>query len=132
MDISIETSLNAVWSKICEPRRLNTPDESAKKYFSVVSSNQHSVEIATEGGSPLRIQREAFLVALRYLTANQHNQDNPCEIRSNLLAKEAGPLCLATRAVNNGTMVITYIVPMLATTGLVDFRSSRPNAVWLV
>ena len=132
MEALIITALDAVWSQICEPRKLSTPDASTGRSFSVVNSDQSSVSISTEGGSAMRIQREAFLAALRYLASHQHNQNNPCEIRSNQLAEEAGPLCQATRAVNSGTRVINYIIPMLAITGLVEVRSSRPNAVWLV
>ena len=131
MEDLINKALGAVWPIICEPRQLLTPDETVGKSFSVVSANQSSVHIVTEGGSPIQIQREAFLAALRYLAVHQHNQDNPCEIRSNQLAGDAGELCQATRAVNSGTRVINYIVPMLATTGLVAFRGSKPNAVWL-
>lgn len=131
MEVLINFALSTVWSQICEPRKLNTPDSSAGSSFSVVSSDQSSVSIITKGGSPMRIQRKAFFEALRYLVMHQHNKTSPCEIRSNQRAEEAGPLCQATRAANSGTRVINYIVPMLATTGLVSVRSSRPNAVWL-
>jgi hypothetical protein len=131
MKFLINTALSAVWPQICELRKLSTPDAAVGKSFTVVSFDQSSVDITTEGGSPLRIQREAFLEPLLYLVEHQHGQDSPCEIRSNQLDKEAGPLCRATRAVNSGTRVINYIVPMLATTNLVAFRNSRPNAVWL-
>lgn len=131
MEALIKTALNSVWTQICEPRELRTPDSSTGKSFSVVSSDQSSVRILTNRSSQICIQREAFLVALLYLVTHQHNQHTPCEIRTNQLAKDAGPLCKATRAVNSGTRVIGYIVPMLATTGLVSVRSSRPNAVWL-
>jgi len=131
MEALIITALDAVWSQICEPRKLSTPDASTGRSFSVVNSDQSYVSISTEGGSAMHIQREAFLAALRYLASHQHNQNNPCEIRSNQIAKEAGPLCQATRAVNSGTRVINYIIPMLAVTGLVEVRSCRPNAVWL-
>jgi hypothetical protein len=131
MDVLINTALNSVWPQICEPRKLSTPDSSSGEPFSVVSSNLSSVSICTKRGSLICIQREAFLEALRYLATHQHNQHSPCEIRTKQLAKDAGPLCQATRAVNSGTRVISYIVPMLVTTGLVSVRSSRPNAVWL-
>jgi hypothetical protein len=131
MDVLIKTALNAVWPQICKSQNLYTPDASAGKSFAVVSSDQDSISITTEGGFPLRIQREAFFTALLYLVTHHHSQDSPCEIRSNQLAENAGPLCRATREVNSGTRVINYIAPILVTTGLVVIRSSRPNAVWL-
>lgn len=131
MDVLINTALSAVWSHIGAQRELRTPDALAGKSFSVVESSQASIKILTEKGSPLLIQREAFFQALRYLLANQHIPDNPCEIRSNQIAESAGPLCRVTREVNSGTRVINYIVPLLAATGLVAVRSSQPNAVWL-
>lgn len=131
MEVLINTALSAVWPAICEPRQLRTPDEKVGKSFSVVGSDQSSAHIVTEGGSPIQIQREAFLAALRYLAEHQHNQDNPCEIRSNQLAEKAGPLCQVTRTVNSGTRVINYIAPMLATAGLVTLRGRGLNAVWL-
>lgn len=131
MEVLLNTALSAVWPRICEHRELRTPDASAGKSFTVTRFDQTSVNITTERGSSLRIQRASFLAALRYLAQHQHGEGSPCEIRSNQLPGEAGPLCQATRAANSGTRVINYIVPILATTNLVAFRSSQPNAVWL-
>ena len=128
----INTALNAVWPQICAPRELRTPDASAGRIFTLVKFDQTSVDITTEGGSSLRIQREAFFEALRYLTENQHGESFPCEIRFDQRGEKAGSLCHATSAVNSGTLVITYIVPMLETNGFDAFSSCRPNAVWLV
>jgi hypothetical protein len=42
-----------------------------------------------------------------------------------------GPLDEATRIHSGGTMVIPYIVPILAATGIVGLSGERPNRVWL-
>jgi len=132
MEALLDTALNAAWLKICEPRKLSTPDKTAGKSFSVVSSDQNSVEIMTNGDSKILIQRAAILAALRYLIQHQHNQNNPCEIRSDQNLEKAGELCKITSEKNSGTLVITYIVPMLASAGLANFSGDRPNKVWLV
>lgn len=131
MNAIIDMTLTAVWPLLSLRRTYQTPDNSVSKAFEVTSSSDGFVVIRTEGGSTININRAAFGAALRYLLENGHEAGNPCEIRSNQIATEAGPLCTATRSVNNGTRVINYIAPMLERVGIVATQGTRPNLVWL-
>lgn len=131
MDALLNTSLRHVWSRIESLTGLETPDDAVGRGFTITSVSQDAVGITTEAGSPITIQRAAFLEALRYLAAHGHDTANPCEIRSNQLAQESGPLCAATRAVNGNTRVINYIVPILVAVGLLGVSGIRPNTTWL-
>jgi hypothetical protein len=99
--------------------------------FHIRSITTNEVQITTEAGSPLTIQRAAFLEAIRYLVLHGHDRTNPCEIRSNQHAENAGPLCIVTRSVNSNTRVINYIVPILTAVGILDLSGARPNTTWL-
>lgn len=132
MDALLNTSLLYVWEGIEPLTGLKTPDNAVGRGFTITNVSQNAVSIETEAGSPITIQRTAFLEALRYLAAHGHDTANPCEIRSNQLAQESGPLCAATRAANGNTRVINYIVPILVAVGLLGVSGTRPNTTWLV
>jgi hypothetical protein len=131
MEAIINTTLRAVWPQLSARRSYQTPDNSVSKAFDVTNSTEDFIAIRTDGGSTLNIYRPAFGAALRYLLENRHVAGNPCEIRSNQIANEAGPLCIATRSVNNGTRVINYIAPLLENVGIVATQGTRPNLIWL-
>jgi hypothetical protein len=131
MNAIIDMTLATLWPLLSQRGTYQTPDNSVFKEFDVMSSNDGFVVIRTEGGSTINITRAAFGAGIRYLLENRHGAKNPCEIRSNQNANEAGPLCMATRSVNNGTRVINYIAPMLERAGIVATQGTRPNLIWL-
>jgi hypothetical protein len=131
MDALLNASLSHVWPTIGSLTRLETPDDAVGRGFKIANFGQEAVRIETEAGSPITIQRVAFLEALRYLLKHGHDTEHPCEIRSNQVAEQAGPLCAATREVNGNTRVINYIVPILVEVGLLGVSGTRPNTTWL-
>lgn len=131
MDALLNMVVDHFWPQIGKLTGLKTPDDVAGKYFTIKKISQNTVEIATEAGSSITIRREAMLEALRYLINHNHNVSNSCEIHSNQIAEQSGPLCRATRGVNSNTRVINYIVPILAAVGILAVSGTRPNSTWL-
>lgn len=132
MDALISKALDAVWPTICEQKELSTPSSGRKRStFTVFGSDAESVRIETTSGSKLKITRDQISAALKYLVDHRHDEDKRCKIMANNVYELAGPLCQATRN-SKQPMVITYIVPLLASAGLVAIDGSRPNQVWLV
>lgn len=131
MNALLNTAFDHAWGQIATLNGLETPDDAVGRSFTITTVNPDSVKIATAADSPLTIQRAAFIETLRYLDTHQHNESNPCEIRSNQVAADAGPLCRAARAANNNTRVINYIVPILVAVGLLGLSGKRPNSTWL-
>lgn len=132
MDNIISAAIDSIWLRAAEPRQLSTPDDSASRSFDVTASSQSTITITTEGGSNLVLERAAFHSTLRYLILNLHNEENPCEIRSNDVYDLAGALCRASRDANGRTRVINYIAPILADVGFITINGNRPNSVWLI
>lgn len=126
-------ALAQVWSDIHEGMEFKTPDDRAGKLFSVQSVDEDSILVLTEKGmTEVRLGRAAFLEAIYYLLKHNHDEYSPCEIRSNNDSAKAGPLCLATRNVNNNVRVINYIAPILAGVGLLEVDGKQPNTVWTI
>ena len=131
MNALLNAALSSIWGRIINLTNLRTPDNAVGRNYTIRSVTQDFVEIQTEDGSTLRIQRAAFIETMRYLIANQHTENNTCEIRSNQDREQAGPLCRAARDVNGGTRVINYIVPILAAFEILRVDGNRPNTTWL-
>ena len=131
MERLLNAAIDHVWSHISTLDGLTTPDTSVGRSFQIQDVTPDEIHIATEAGSPLTLKRAAFLEAIRYLVTNGHDSRHPCEIRSNQLAENSGPLCTTTRRVNNNTRVINYVVPILAAVGILGISGSRPNTTWL-
>jgi hypothetical protein len=132
MNALLDTAIDHIWGQIATLRDLVTPDNAVGRTYTITGVNPGAVIIETEAGSPLTIQRAAFIETLRYLVENRHVASHPCEIRSNQLSEQSGPLCRATRAVNGNTRVINYIVPILTAVGILECSGKRPNSTWLV
>jgi hypothetical protein len=98
----------------------------------ILAIHQDDIKIKTNGGTTLTIKKIAFLKALKYLIVNGHfDKTKHCEIRSNQVYESAGPLCKVVRA-PNGTMTITYILPILKFFGFVELANvNRLNSTWL-
>lgn len=131
MEALLNIAIDHIWPRIADQQELTTPDAAVGKSFSIRGVNQDGVNITTEAGSLLTIQRAAFIEAIRYLVLNNHFSANPCEIRSNQHVENSGPLCTATRRVNSNTRVINYIVPILVAVGILGVNRTRPNSTWL-
>lgn len=100
--------------------------------FTIGTTTSNTVEIITNGGTSININRQAFEAVLEYLVANQHTATNPCQINSNKDINKAGPLCVSSRNANGtNVMIINYLLPLLAQMGLVSVDGSRPNTSWL-
>jgi len=132
MNALAQAAISGIWEQATQPQELSTPDNLAGRLFHVISANETSITIETQGGSPITITRDAFIATVSHLARNGHGMTNPCEIRSHQHVVEAGPLCRAAREHNHGTRVINYIVPILESVGLVSVSRDRPNRVWLV
>ena len=127
-----EAAIEGIWGKIgqIEPTmEFWTPAE--RKSFNVATVQADGLTIATANNNPVRIPKQAFVSAIAHLVSGGHSAASPCEIRSNKSYDEAGPLCQATRS-ENGTMTITYVLPVLKEMGLVDIKPSIPTATWLL
>jgi len=129
----INAALDQRWSVLQIGLGLVTPDIASGSRFSLTSVNNNSVEITTNGGTSITINRQAFFAALDYLVQNQHTANNPCQIGSNMNIGQAGPLCVATRNANGvNIMISSYTIPLLAAMNLVDIDGNRPNTTWLI
>lgn len=131
MNSANDELLSRRWDTIQQGQFLSTP--SKIKSFEVASINSEKITIKTEGATEIAINRQAFLAALNYLSANKHSASNKIKIGSNKDITKAGPLCVTIRNANGvNIMVSTYVIPMLAKMSLVGIDSSRPNRTWLL
>lgn len=120
------------WNTIPNGTVLSTPSEGSS--FTLEAVTDGAFHIRTLGETPMAIRREAIEAALSYLIEHGHSASNPCEIRSNKVYAEAGPLCRAAREANQpgsgGTMIITYALPILKKMGLVQISDQIPTTAW--
>ena len=128
MTTLIYCTVASVWKEVSIIRKTYKTPSGVP--YSVCGANINSITIKTSRNHRITISREQFHEALRFLIANGHIGKNvACEIRANI--SEPGPLDSATRAKGNGTMVIPYILPILASTGIVGIDGKRPNKTWI-
>lgn len=128
----INSAIQQKWN-ISSGTVLSTP--SARSTFTVQESAVQAMHISTEGGTPMTIRRDAIEATLHYLVEHAHSSNNPCEIRSNKIYADAGPLCRVARDANQpggSTMVITYVLPILRAMELVEMDEKMPNTVWVI
>ena len=128
----INAALDNCWPFLQTGLQANTPDIVKGSQFSITAVNPQTVEITTSGGTPIPINRNAFLAALEYLVNNSHTTSaNPCQIGSNF--DNPSPLDSATRTGNQqgNLMVVSYLIPLLSLMNLVDIDGTRPNTTWL-
>ncbi|MCL5975802.1 MAG: hypothetical protein M1270_08280 [Gammaproteobacteria bacterium] len=109
-----------------------TPDQAVGAQFTITDVTPDRVQIQLDSGNEMGIARQAFLSTNDFLRNNGHDLRRPCPIASNNDPDGSGPLCLATRAVNDNVRCINYIVPILAHIGAVSFSGARPNRCWYV
>lgn len=124
---SLTEALNSRWNSIPTGTRLDTP--SGISHFTVTSIHPDEIWIHTRGGTKMKLRRAAFAAALCHLQAF----DQPRLIGSNKDRRLAGDFCEVVRSANirGGTMVITYVLPILQRMGLVEINSDIPNTAWL-
>jgi hypothetical protein len=127
-----QAAVAGIWHQASQVRTLFTPDHALGRAFRITRASEADVTIETTGGSTIVVTREAIVAVVAYLAGHGHTINNPCEIRSHQHTNEAGALCVVARDQNHGTRVINYIVPILASVGLVAVNSGRPNTVWLL
>jgi len=129
----ISAALDNRWHTLEVGLELTTPDNTSGSPFSIGLINHDMVEILTNGGTSIEINRQAFISALEYLACNQHLENNPCRIGSNKDIQQAGPLCVAVRNANGvNVMIINYLLSLLSRMNLVEINGNRPNTTWLL
>ncbi len=131
----VNAAIQQQWNTIPTGTSLGTPTEKSSFTFNEVTNDE--AHITTSGGTPMTIRRAAFEAALLYLVEHGHSANKLCEIRSNNVYELAGPLCRAARDANQprsgGTMVITYVLPILKAMGLVEIsHQSLPSTTWAI
>jgi hypothetical protein len=124
-----ENIINEVWRNISVGQRFRTPDLFKGVDFSIQLKNKDSISIVPQ---KISISRTAFLKAIHYLRVENHDIDNPCEIRSSNDRKNSGPLCVAARDEKNNVRCINYILPILQKNVIVGINPVRPNTTWLL
>jgi len=133
----VDSTLWALISRL-QGKQLQTPSNKSNTFFRVVAVDTASVKIETGANDSLiTLTRAAFQQTLDYLSENEHfGQLHAVEIRSNLNAENAGPLCQAARRNAQGklsTVVITYILPILEQCHAVGIqRETTPTSTWLL
>jgi len=127
-----QTVVEAIWPKIAKTGHYRTPDKKKGAAFDVIASTEDCLTVQTGRGASIVIQKESFRATLEYLIKRTHTaEDRRCEVRAS--KSDPGLLDLATRdpAHARATMVIPYVLPILAATGVIVIDGNRPNAVWL-
>ena len=135
-----QTLIDAIWQDIpCvemesshSEEMFKTPDDSKGSPFRVVGKNDNEVTIQTGGGATLKIDKESFRRVLEYLIRHNHvSRVQFCEIGAS--RDNPGPLDLTSRIPQSksSTLVIIYILPILARAGVLTIDGGRPNKVWL-
>lgn len=128
----INAALDNRWGILQSGMALTTPDNAMGSPFSIGEITGIAVEVITNGGTAININRQAFEAVLEYLAVNGHTATNACQIGSDKSIGLAGPLCVAARNANgSNVMIISYLLPLLARMGLVGIDGSRPNTSWL-
>lgn len=125
-------TISRAWSRMGELSRLRTPSQRSEYSVEGFADDRVIVLVASKRHVLLR---SAFEAALNYLHQNSHGIENPCLIQSNNDPTLSGPLCCASRVTLSGAYGprnINYVLPILQAFGVVDIRTSTPNAVWLV
>ena len=107
-----------------------TPDDERGSDFRVEKSDETSIGIRTSGESTISIQRDSFVGAIRFLLEGEYlSSEKACLIGANI--GEPRSLDAATRNHSAGTMVISYILPILEATGIACVSGDRPNKAWI-
>lgn len=133
-----QTLIDAIWPQIATlteslniEEALKTPDNGGNS-FSVVKKTDDSVMIQTDGNNTVSVGKESFRSVLEYLILHNHVSGvQYCKIGAS--RDKPGPLDLASRTPQSksSTLVIIYILPILAAQGVVKIDGGRPNRVWL-
>ena len=121
--------VNRIWHKLQIGKVYQTPDRYKGKEFCIETITSQKIGINPQ---KVFITKDSFLAALHYLVQNNHNFENPCEIRSSNSREAAGPLCLASRDTNSNVRCINYILPILQDFQIVEIDPGRPNKTWLI
>jgi len=131
MTTLIECILTSVWKALSEVgKTYDTPDLQNGSQFIVCDADINSITIKTTGGAHISIDRAQFHEALKYLIENGHlGAGDPCKIEAS--RSKPGHLNRATSSLRSGTVVISYILPMLASTEIVGIDGKRPNTTWI-
>ena len=127
----INAALESRWNSVQAGQTFRTPDDSVGVPYSIASHGATSMTIRTDGGTDIRISREAFAEALGYLIREGHTSERrKCEVGSTY--GNPGPLSQAVSQANCGeVVVVAYVLPIQKEMGLVALNGTRPNSTWL-
>lgn len=129
MEQHLGNSIDVIWEKIPAEGDYSTPDIQRSSPFKVTKTSNEII-VETRGKSKFSIPKEAFEAALRYLIENKHyDEKSACDI--NASKTDPGPLNKATRIFTGDRMNISYVLPILASTGVVGINGSRKNKTWV-
>ncbi|MCX6960291.1 MAG: hypothetical protein NTW91_08440 [Verrucomicrobia bacterium] len=121
--------IETIWDEIPKVGAYTTPDIQKGSPFEAKRTSR-LVTIETKRKSKFSIPKEAFIAALRYLIEYKHlNEGSACEINASQTAP--GPLNEATRKFTGDRMNISYVLPILASTGVVGIDGKRKNKTWI-
>ena len=129
-----QSLIDSLWDEIKTGSKTEyrTPDNAKGNKFIVVGKTQSLLTVNVGTKTHIKIEKESFRRALEFLIRNN------CV--SSVLGSEVGaskshpgPLDLSTRISqsNKSLMLIPYILPILADTGILSINGARPNKVWI-
>jgi hypothetical protein len=118
-----------MWRELPDLDVYSTPDMQNGSLFNSKTTTS-GVEIETKEKSKFSIPKEAFAAALRCLIENKHlDEESACDI--NASKSDPGPLNKATRIFTGDRMNISYVLPILAATGVGCIDGRRKNKTWV-
>lgn len=94
-----DEQIDIIWVQLAVGQSYETPDQRRASPFRIIKIETDKIYVAPQN---ITINKNAFKATFHYLTANNHDQRYPCEIRSNNKVENAGPLCQASRSYNSG------------------------------
>jgi hypothetical protein len=134
-----QTLIEAIWPEIPVSKTTNdknpfkTPDDKKGSRFSVLKKTEDHLVIQTNRKkSSIIVSKDSFRRALEYLIRHNH-VSTPQACKSGASKSDPGPLDLSTRLPQNknSLMVIPYVLPILASAGVLTIDGGRSNKVWL-
>ena len=135
-----QTIIDAIWSEIPvsnkagnDKKPFKTPDDKKGSRFSVLEKTKDHLAIQTKSKKSSIIgSKDSFRRALEYLIRHNHiSTPQACKIGAS--KSDPGPLDLSTRLPQseNSLMFIPYVLPILASAGVLTINGASPNKVWL-
>lgn len=120
--------LDKAWPSFKTGTNYMTPCYGASRPFHIQGVNQKTVRV---NKMKVPIPWEAFLAVLNYLCVRGYACPHCCTILSNNSPRKDGPLSHVARLYTRNVRSINYILPILATAGIVGINGTRPTKTCL-